>query len=133
MRALRIGVVLVVLSLTACGGGSSTKSQGTALCKSMVAELATLATVSTNVHAQQYPTPKDAVNAIAPVLHDISVTTASATSEHVNDLAVAFGAMLIAVQDYETNVATQDASKEAGVVTELQQGDATVRTACAKY
>ena len=103
------------------------------MCKDMTGELTSLATVSVAIQAQKYATPADAVSAIGAVQKRIAGTNADAASSKVNDLAVAFGAMLIAVQDFQTNVATQDAAKEAQVQTELQQGDSAVRAACAKH
>jgi len=99
----------------------------------MLGELATLQTVSAGIQAQTYATPADAVSALTAVGKRIAATNRDATAAKANDLAVSFGAMLIAVQDFQTNVATQDSAKQAQVQTELQQGDAGVRAACAKH
>ena len=58
--------------------------------------------------------------------------TVDAAAAKADDLTVSFGAMLIASQDFQSNVAAQDAAKETQVQTELQQGDSGVRAACAK-
>jgi len=99
----------------------------------MLDELTSLTTVSAGIQAQKYATPADAVTAIAAVGKRMAATNRDATTAKANDLAVPFGAMLIAVQEFQTNVASQDAAKEAQVQTELQQGDSGVRAACAKH
>ena len=111
------------------GSGATAK----AVCKDMLDELTSLQTVSGNVHASKYATPADAITDLAPVVKRIAATNRDAVTAKANDLVVPFGAMLIAVQDFQANIATQDSAKEAQVQTELEQGDAGVRAACAKH
>ena len=75
----------------------------------------------------------DAVAAVSAVRARIGATTRDATAAKADDLGVPFGAMLIAVQEFQTNIATQDSSKQAQVQAELEQGDAGVRAACDKH
>jgi len=133
MQKACAAAVLVALSLSACGGSNGQAQKATAICKDMTDELTSLATVAAAIQAQKYATPADAVSAIAAVEKRIAGTNNAAVSSNVKDLVVPFGAMLIAVQDFQTNTATQDATKEAQVQTELQQGDSGVRAACAKH
>ena len=133
MQKACAAAVLVAFALSGCGGSTGKAEKATAICKDMIDELTSLATVSAAIQAQKYATPADAVSAIAAVQKRIAGTNGDAATSKVNDLAVSFGAMLIAVQDFQTNVATQDAAKEAQVQTELQQGDSGVRAACAKH
>ncbi len=134
MRKACAAAVVLVLVISGCGGKSGSSQSATSVCKDMLDELTSLATVSAAIQAgTTYTTPADAVKAIAAVEARISATARDATNAKANDLAVPFGAMLLAVQDFQTNVASQDSAKENAVQAELQQGDASVRAACAKH
>jgi hypothetical protein len=133
MRKACAAVVVALLAVSGCGGSGDSGAAAKAVCKDMLEELTTLQTVSGDIQAGKYGTPAAAVNDLAAVGKRIAATTRDATTAKADDLGVPFGAMLIAVQEFQTNVATQDAGKEAQVQAELQQGDAGVRAACAKH
>jgi hypothetical protein len=134
MRGTRSGAAVLVLALSGCAATTHTNAKGASICKEMEGELTTLNSISTSIHLQQvYATPLDAANAIGAVQAIMTATAQNATADHLNDLATPFAAMIVDVQAFQANVLDQDATAEPGVVSQVQTGDANIRTACAPY
>ena len=133
MRKACAATVVLMVAVSGCGGSGGSGQTAASVCKDMLDELTSLQAVSANIQAQEYATPAEAVTAISEVGTRMTATNRDATSTKANDVSVSFGLMLIAVQDFQANIASQDATKESQVQTELAQGDAAVRAACAKH